>query len=285
MSRPVAVVTGATSGIGREIALGLSKADHHVVMIGRDGARGAAAVESIKAERPGASLDLHLTDLSSLADTRALAAALIEKHPAISLLVNNAGVFSASREVTGEGHEKVLAINHLSPFVLTGALLPALQAAGRARIVAIGSDTSDRAKIDPDNLELERGWNFVRAYGQAKLAQMITTFVLAERLAGSGVTANVVHPGAVATNLIRAQGPIGLAWKIMAPFMLTAREGAETPLHVSLAPALSEATGLYFKARKAAPPNPLALNPVLRRAVWSATEQLISGRAMAPRRT
>ena len=276
MSRSVAVVTGATSGIGREIALALAKADRHVIMVGRDPERGAAALDFIEAQAPSASLDLNLTDLSSIENTQALASALMERYPAISLLVNNAGVFHARREVTVEGHEKVLAINHLSPFVLTNALLPALKAAGEARIVTVGSDTSDKAKIDPDNLELTHGWNFVRAYAQAKLAQMMTTFVLAERIEGTGVTANVVHPGAVATNLIRAGGPIGLAWKIMAPFMLTEREGADTPLFAALAPELGDATGLYFKKRSPTPPNPLAAQATLRANVWAATETLVA---------
>lgn len=274
MNGPVAVVTGSTGGIGREIALGLAKADYRVVMIGRDPLRGAAAVDWIKAQVPTASLDLHLIDLSLLANTRALAAKLTQNHPSISVLVNNAGIFNARREVTEEGHEKVLAVNHLSPFVFAHALLPALKAAGHARIVTVGSDTSDQAKIDPGNLELTRGWNFVRAYAQAKLAQMMTTFTLAERLTGTGVTANVVHPGAVATNLIRARGPIGLAWKMMAPFMLTEGEGADTPLYAALAPELAQTTGLYFKKRKPVPPNPLALQPALKEAVWAATEHL-----------
>ncbi len=271
---PVAVVTGGTGGIGRHIALGLAEAGHHVIIVGRDPQRGAAAADWIKSQVPAANPDLRLTDLSSLANTRALAKSLLETYPQISILVNNAGIFNARHDITPEGHEKVLAVNHLSPFVLTNALLPALQAAGRARIVTVGSDTSDTARIDPANLELRRGWNFVRAYSRAKLAQMMTTFALAGRLSGTGVTANVAHPGAVATNLIRARGPIGLAWKLMAPFMLNEKEGADTPLYVALAPELSEARGEYFKKRKIVHPNPRALQPELRAAVWDATEEL-----------
>jgi NAD(P)-dependent dehydrogenase (short-subunit alcohol dehydrogenase family) len=272
---PVAVVTGATGGIGRWIALGLAKAGRHVVLVGRDAGRAQSAQAWIASRMPDASTEIRIADLSSLGGTRMLANAISESHPAISLLVNNAGIFSERRVQTPEGHERVLATNHLSPFVLSLALEPALRAAGQARIVTVGSDTSDKARMDPANLELTRGWNLVRAYSRAKLAQMMTTFTLAERLAGSGVTANVVHPGAVATGLVRSPGIIGLSWRLMAPFLLTEEQGADTPLHVALSPDLADATGLYFKKRMPVTPNRRALDPALRTAVWTATEQLV----------
>ncbi len=276
MADPVAVVTGATGGIGRSIALGLARAGHRVIMIGRDAARGEAAQAWIAAQVPQARTELMLADLSSLAETRALATTIMASHPRISVLVNNAGVFLAKRAVTAEGHETVLATNHLSPFVFSMALLPALKATGQARIVTVGSDTSDKARIDPDNLELTHGWNFVRAYAQAKLAQMMTTFELSRRLTDTGVTANVVHPGAVATGLVRTPGVIGLSWKLMAPFLLTEEQGAETPLHVALAPELAQSTGLYFKKRATVKPNPRALDAALVARVWMATEKLVA---------
>ena len=115
----------------------------------------------------------------------------------------------------------------------------------------------------------------VRAYGRAKLAQMATTFTLAERLAGTGVTANVVHPGAVATGLVRSPGVIGLSWKLMAPFLLSEEQGADTPLHVALAPEVDAVTGRYFKKRQPVRPNRRALDPALRARIWSATEALL----------
>ncbi len=270
----VAVVTGATGGIGKWIALGLARAGHHVVLTGRDPGRGHAAEAWINAQAPKATTELHLVDLSSLAATRELGKVLVERHSQISVLVNNAGVFLHRREVTPEGHEKVLATNHLSPFLLSNALEPALRACGAARIVTVGSDTSDKARIDPGNLELQRGWNYLRAYRRAKLAQMMTTFVLAERLAGTGVTANVVHPGAVATGLVRAPGLIGLSWKIMAPFLLTEQQGADTPLYAAGSPELASMTGKYLKKRVAVAPNRLAADAALRQEIWAETERL-----------
>ena len=196
----------------------------------------------------------------------------------MDVLVNNAGIFMPRREETPEGHELVLAVNHLAPFVLTRALLPALRRAaaarGQARIVNIGSSTSDRARIYPDDLEGRRRWGLVHTYGQSKLALLIATCGWAERLRGSGITANIVHPGAVATGLVRARGPIGLVWNAMAPFLLTEEQGADTPLHVATSPDFTGVTGAYVKKRRVVAPNRRALNPALAAQVWEATGAL-----------
>lgn len=276
---PVSVVTGATGGIGRWIALGLARAGHTVVAVGRDRGRGDELLQWIGARVPDARVELLVTDLSSLAATRQAGMMIDARFPAIDVLINNAGVFTTRRQVTAEGHEQVLAINHLAPFVLTRTLMPALRGAaaagGRARIVNIGSSTSDRAKINPDDLELLRGWRMVRAYSQSKLALMMTTFAWAQRLQGTGVVANVVHPGAVATGLVRAAGPVGLAWRAMAPFLLNAEQGADTPLHVALAPQFANVSGVYVKQRRVVRPNRRAEDQAQVDAVWTATEHLV----------
>ena len=278
---PVSVVTGATGGIGRWIALGLARAGHTVVLIGRDRARGEAALQWVTARAPGAALDLLLCDLSSVAATRIAAMMIDARYPVIDVLVNNAGTFSTRRELTEEGHERVLATNQLSAFMLTRALIPALrcaaEASGSARIVNIGSSTSDRAKIEPSDLEGEQRWSMVRAYGQSKLALMMQTFGWAQRLQGTGVVANVVHPGTVATKLVRARGAVGLAWRLMAPFIATEEQGADTPLHVALAPEFGGITGAYVKRRRIVKPNRLALDSDLVERVWLATEKLAGG--------
>jgi len=140
--------------------------------------------------------------------------------------------------------------------------------------VNIGSSTSDRARIDPADLESRCGWGMVRSYSQSKLALMIATMGWAQRLQESGVVANVVHPGTVATGLVRAPGPIGLAWRIMAPFLLRENDGAETPLHVAMSPAFKQITGAYVKKRRVVRPNRLALDAALVERVWQATETL-----------
>ena len=272
--RPIAIVTGATGGIGRWIALGMARAGHRVILIGRDPARGTAVQEWIDRQAPQAQTELLIADLSLLSQTRDVARCIAVRHPRISVLINNAGVFEARPIATAEGHDRVLATNLLSPFVLTQSLLPLLVAGAPARIVNVGSSTSDRAQIDPGRLVLGRHWAMQRAYAQSKLALMMVTFRLADRLKGTGVVANVVHPGLVATGLVKSGGVIGLAWRVLAFAARTEEQGAETPLYAALASELASVSGLYLKDRRAVPPNPRALDRDLAERVWQATERL-----------
>jgi NAD(P)-dependent dehydrogenase (short-subunit alcohol dehydrogenase family) len=271
---PVAVVTGATGGIGRWIALGLAREGYHVVVIGRDRARGEAAQNWIARKAPQADTSLIIADLSLLAATRSAGEIIAARHKQIKLLVNNAGIFDAAPVTTEEGHERVLATNLLSPFVLTQTLLPSLRAGAPSRIITVGSSTSDRARIDPDRLVLGRRWTMVRAYGQSKLAVMMMTFALAKELEGTGVVANVVHPGLVASGLVKTPGMIGFVWRCLAPFALSEEEGADTPLIAALAPAFANVSGAYIKNGRIVSPNRRALDPALVARVWSATQRL-----------
>jgi retinol dehydrogenase-12 len=275
-TQKICVVTGASSGIGKWIALGMAQAGYAVVMVGRDPARGAAAKFWILERVPGASLDLRVVDLSSLAATVALAQDIAARYGKLDVLVLNAGMFLSSRQVTGEGHESVLAVNHLSPFVMIRELAGALQAAAPSRVVIVGSSSSDRAKIQPENLELVRGWGMLRAYSSSKLAVMMTGFEWSRRLQAKGITVNVVHPGFVGSELIRNTGAIGLAWRLLKRFAKTEEQGAQTPLFVALDTRQAGITGKYFKNSRVAPPNKLALNEGLCQQVWQATERLVN---------
>ncbi len=255
--------------------MGLARANYHVVLICRDSERGHAVAAWIASHVPEASTEMLLANLSSLRETHRLGLEIAAAHPRLDVLVNNAGMFAARQQVTAEGHDAVLAVNHLAPFVLTNALEGALRSGAPSRIVNIGSSTSDRAKIDPENLELTRHWAMVRAYSQSKLAMMMATFARAEHLRGSEVVANVVHPGAVATGLIKERGLIGAAWRLMAHFQRTEEQGADTPLHVALAPDWAGVTGAYVKDRVAVRPNPRALDVGLVKKVVSATRVLV----------
>jgi len=269
-----AVVTGATSGIGRWIALGLARAGFCTILVVRDAVRGAATQQWIAERSPGAATELLPADLSLLSEARAASGRIAAAHPRLSLLVNNAGLFSERRRVTAEGRELVFAVNHLAPFVLTRELLGVLREGAPARIVNVGSAASDNARIELDDLEGARRWSMRHAYGQSKLALMMATFAWAERLQGAGITANVVHPGLVATNIGKRPGMIGLLWKLGMPFMLRPERGADTPLHVALAPELEAVSGRYFKRRQEAEPNKLARDPALMARLWTETERL-----------
>ncbi|MGI4976629.1 MAG: SDR family NAD(P)-dependent oxidoreductase [Janthinobacterium lividum] len=269
--REVALVTGASGGIGPWIALGLARAGRHVVLAGRDAGRVEAARAWVEERAPGSAPEGEVADLSSLAAARELGERVAARHGALAVLVNNAGVFRDRREVTAEGREVVLAVNHLAPFVLTRALMPALRAAGGGgRVVNVGSSSSDRASIDPDDLELRRGWGLVRAYGRSKLAMMMAGFEWAER--EPGVVSVVVHPGGVRTGIVRAGGVVQLGWAALSPFLLTPEQGAEVPVRAAVAEGV--AGGQYLKARGAVAPNRRALDAGLRARVWAATERL-----------
>jgi NAD(P)-dependent dehydrogenase (short-subunit alcohol dehydrogenase family) len=211
-----------------------------------------------------------------MSSTRALGEGIRARHPSLSLLINNAGTFDTRRVLTSEKKERVLATNLLSPVLLSQMLLPALAAGAPSRIVSVGSSTSDRARIDPDHLELGEAWSMQRAYAQSKLALMIATFAISDHARGTGVVANVVHPGLVATNLVKAGGLIGLVWRCLAPFALTGEQGAASVLFAALSPSMSEMTGVYIKNRSVVAPNPRALDAALVDRVWTETQALIA---------
>jgi NAD(P)-dependent dehydrogenase (short-subunit alcohol dehydrogenase family) len=273
-SEPVAVVTGATSGLGRHVALGLARAGRRLVLIARNAERGEAARAWLTHQAPTAEVELEYADLSLLAATRDAGERIAARHPQIALLMANAGVFRAKPLATAEGLDQVLAVNLLSPLVLAETLVPALKAGAPARIVMTGSSSSDRANLAPDQLVLGERWGMVRAYGQSKLALLMATIALAERLEGSGVSANVVHPGFVATPLVREPGAIGAAWALLGRFGLSEAEGADSPLHVALDPEFAVRSGAYVKKRRPVRPNPQALDRDQCRRVLAEAERL-----------
>ena len=244
------------------------------MLVGRDPARLAAASAWIAGRVPDAILPTVQADLSRLADTRRAAAEILGLAPSLDILVNNAGTLSPRRTETAEGHELTLAVNHLAPFVLTRLLMPSLQASGAGRAVMVGSSSSDHASIDPDDLELRRGWFMTRAYARSKLALLMTSMETAERVRGTGVTVNVVHPGLVATGLVRGGGIDQLVWTAIGRLALTEAQGADTPVHAALSPTLAGVSGCYLKRRAVVAPNRRALDPGLRARVFAATERL-----------
>lgn len=247
------VVTGATSGIGKYAALGLAQRGAKLVLTGRDPERMAAAVAWIKARAPDAKIDSDLADFASLGEVRALAARLLARHPRIDVLLNNAGLIMGRRILTADGYETTFQVNHLAPFLLTNLLLPALKATAPSRIVTVASAASRRGHIHFDDLGLaKQGIGFMRAYSQSKLANIMFTRALSRRLAGSGVTANCLHPGFVATNF-GSQG--GIFWGIAKLFAIPPEVGAENAVYAVAAPELNGVTGQYLVNMKPARPN------------------------------
>lgn len=272
----VGVVTGITSGIGGAVARALAARGAHVVAVARSPERGERAVRAIRASVAGAELTLMICDLASQASIRRFAGDLRARFPAVHALVNNAGAIVPERQLTEDRIEAIFATNHLGPFLLTRLLLDPLRAGAPARVVNVASEAHRRGFIDFGDLQLERRYSPVRAYCNAKLADVLFTFELSRRLEGAGVTANCLHPGAVATTWGDAGSlPVRLAWRIARPFFLNADEGARGPVHLAASPELEGVTGRYFVRTREARPAPQASDTEAARRLWAASEELV----------
>ena len=219
----VIFVTGSTDGLGREVARRLAGGGDHVIVHGRDVERGRALVREIEASTPGAAA-FYRADFAALANVRELAAAVRRDYDRLDVLVNNAGILTSPdrRPVSSDGYELHFQVNYLSGYLLTRLLLPLLRESAPARVVNVSSRSS--APLDFDDLMLEQGYSAGRAYGQSKLAQVMSTFSLAEELEGTGVTVNAVHPATLMdTDLVTDMG--------MEP-RSTVEEGAQAVLHL-----------------------------------------------------
>jgi NAD(P)-dependent dehydrogenase (short-subunit alcohol dehydrogenase family) len=250
-TRPMAgrtvLVTGGTSGIGRETAVGLAVMGAHVAITGRDHGRTEGAAQEIGAAG-GGQVDLFGADLSSQSEVRRLADEVHQSLARIDVLVNNAGGYWNTRHVTVDGLERTFAVNHLAPFLLTNLLLDRLKQSAPARVVTVSSHAHADGRIDFDDLQGERAYSGARAYNQSKLANVLFTYELARRLRGTSVTANALHPGVVNTSF-GAEDPSRvqrLFVPFMRPFMKTPAQGAATSVHLASAPDLERVTGRYF---------------------------------------
>jgi NAD(P)-dependent dehydrogenase (short-subunit alcohol dehydrogenase family) len=278
-----AVVTGASTGIGLETARYLAAWGAKVTVVGRDVPRTRKAAEAVahSAREAGiAAPDVAgLTcDFGSLASVRELSRALLDRHARLHVLVNNAGCWLHSRQDSAEGHEMTFAVNHLAPFLLTRELLPRITATGSGRIVTVSSRLHvDAPALDPDLLRAPARYSGIGAYAASKLCNVMFAAELAERLKGTGVTSNAVHPGDVATEVTRSSKVLSfLSDRVGRPLLLTPEEGARTSVHVATAPGLATTTGRYFAACREARHSRHVDDPALRRRLWEVSERLTS---------
>jgi NAD(P)-dependent dehydrogenase (short-subunit alcohol dehydrogenase family) len=280
----IAVVTGASGGIGLWTAAGLAKAGAHVILICRNAGRGAAA-KTFVARAGGRAPDLILADFSDLNAVRGAGVKVAERYPQIHNLVNNAGLFSRKRELTRDGYEMTFAVNHLAPFLFTNTLLPALERGGtrerHARIVTVASAAADRASLRLDDLMSTRGYRMFGAYSQSKLANILFTKELARRLPPRLVSANCLHPGAVATRIGNQGGIGGLVWSAMKPFLLSPEDGAMNTLYAAASLEIEGVSGAYFVKMHPANPNPIADDVDFAGRLWSESEKLLAAALFA----
>jgi NAD(P)-dependent dehydrogenase (short-subunit alcohol dehydrogenase family) len=241
----ISIVTGPTSGIGAETALGLARLGGTVVLVARNRARGARLASNL--ERAGAAAaHVVVADLSSQEQIAGAADAIARAVPQVDVLVNNAGAYFARRQTSRDGIEMNLALNHLAYFSLTLRLMGALRRSAAARVVNVSSEAHWSATIDFDDLQSERGYDRLRAYARSKLANVLFTYELARRLEGTSVTVNAVHPGAVATNLGANNGWLKVRVRNLVRGLSSPAEGARTSVYVATAPALRGVSGKYF---------------------------------------
>ena len=272
------LVTGANAGIGRATATGLARAGAQLIMVCRDEERGRQALESIREQSGSERVQLLLGDLASQASIRVLARRILAEHGELHVLINNAAVLPRSREVTVDGLERQFATNHLAGFLLTRLLLERLQQSAPARIVNVASGAHIRATIDFEDLQAERGYDPTLVYGRTKLMNVLFTYELARRLAGSGVTANCLHPGVIATSLLRNY--IGLPRpfrRLLSLFFGSPARGALTSLHLAQASELEQVSRQYFKAAQAVPSSPNSYDEQAAARLWAVSEQLCGG--------
>ncbi len=272
MNKRVCIVTGASSGIGKAIALGLAQIGVTVILVCRDKNRGESVLNEIKQKYQNSSVDLFLADLSSQESIRALVRQYVEKYKQLHVLVNNAGVYFTKRHITVDGTETVFSVNYLAPFLLTNLLLDTLKRSTPSRIINVAGAHHSKGKINFDDLQGAQDFNGSRAIAQSKLALVLYTYELARRLEGTGVTANCSDPGMVATNLTDKDEDFPkffkYMFKLVKPFMKSPAKGAETSIYLASSPEVEGITGQYFANKKITKSSPASYDIDTARRLW-----------------
>jgi NAD(P)-dependent dehydrogenase (short-subunit alcohol dehydrogenase family) len=246
MNNQTILITGASTGIGLQSALGLAKLGAEVVMVGRDEARTVQAVELVKSQTGNQAISYLLADLSSLKEVRKLAGEFKDKYGKLDVLLNNAGAIFLSRKISVDGYEMTLALNHLNYYLLTSLLLDVLKAGPAGRVVNVSSRAHYRGHVNFDDLQSQHGYNGMRAYGMSKLMNVLFTYELARRLQGTQVTANCLHPGFVASNFAGNNGWfVRFAMRFMSG-RISVEDGAKCSIYLASSPDVQGVSGKYF---------------------------------------
>jgi NAD(P)-dependent dehydrogenase (short-subunit alcohol dehydrogenase family) len=287
MKGKVVVVTGATSGIGQVAAEKLAAMGARIVQVARDRERGEAAMKRLRELSPSVAHSIHYADLSRLSEMRRVAADIAAAEPRIDVLINNAGAIFSTRQVTEDGLEHTFALNHMSYFMLVHGLRQRLLASTPARIVNTASDAHEPFTLDFEDLQSEKAyqsnfWEGVRwggpafkVYGRSKLCNILFTRELSRRLAGTGVTANSLHPGFVATRFgDQTGGLLSFGIRVAKRFALTPERGAETLVYLASSPEVDGVTGEYFHRCRPATPSEEARDDGKAKRLWKDTASL-----------
>ncbi len=272
----VAIVTGATAGIGLYTALGLARQGMRLVIVGRDPGRTERA-RRLVAERSGSDrVETALADFASLAAVRRLAEALLAGHERIDFLVNNAGLISPRFQLSKDGYELTFAVNHLAPFLLTNLLLDRLRGSAPARIVTVASQAHRGAHLDLSEVARPRDWTPLSAYNRSKLCNILFSRALARRLDAKEVTAACLHPGVVATAIGDHAGVLArLGWRLVRPFLIGPEKGAATSLFLATLADPTPFHGAYVISNRVAEPDAAMRDNRLGEELWTESVRLV----------
>ncbi len=266
MEGKIVLITGATDGIGKQTAFELAKQGATVLLHGRNSKRLIDTMNDCRKKVLHPKLDFFNADFASLNAIRRMVVDLEQKYDRLDVLINNAGVFMKSRELSHDGYEMTFAVNHLAHFFLTHLCLPLLKASPSARVITVSSIAHMRATLDFENLQGEKKFDGYDAYSRSKLANVLFAVELAERMKGSKLTSNALHPGVIATKLLEA----GFAMK-----GASLAEGAETSVYLASSPEVEGVTGKYFVKKRPQPYNPIVDNADLRKRFWEHSCRLV----------
>jgi len=287
MKGKVVVITGATSGIGQVAAESLAGWGARIVQVARDQGRGQEAMKRLGERTPNVAHSIFYADLSRLSEMKRIALEIATAEPRIDVLINNAGAMFGSRHLTEDGLERTFALNHMAYFVLTHGLRGRLAASAPARVVNTASDAHLGARLDINDLQSEKAYrgNFLetlryggpgfKVYGRSKLCNILFTRELARRLAGTGVTANSLHPGFVATRFgDETGGLISFGIGVAKRFALSPQQGAETLIYLASSPEVAGVSGEYFAKCRPATPSQAAQDDAMAQHLWAETARL-----------
>lgn len=282
MSGKTCLVTGAASGIGAATAHALAQQGAEVILVDINAEKVAATSAQIVSQTGNRSVTILQADLSSQQEIRDLAQRFLTRHQRLDVLVNNAGAMFPERKESVDGIEATLALNYLGHFLLTNLMLDTLKASAPARIVNVSSRSHARAKIDFDDLQFRSGYTGLRAYERSKLAIILFTYELARRLQDSGVTANALHPGVVATDFARdGGGMMSLIMRLFRFGFITPEQGAQTSIFLAASPNVEGITGKYFVKCKRVPSSPASYDEDVARRLWAWSEGRTNLRVIA----
>jgi retinol dehydrogenase-12/retinol dehydrogenase-13 len=273
----IILITGGTSGIGKETVKGLALTGATVIFTARDSRKGEETKREISTETNNSNVEYLMCDLASLSSIRACAREFSEQWDRLDVLIHNAGVLPQKRQESKDGIELNFAVNFLAPFLLTSLLLPLLKQSAPSRVINVSSSMHREGTIDFNDLQSKKSFDKYKAYAQSKLALLLFTKKLAKELQGSGVTVNALHPGVVGTEMtmqnVRRMNPV--AAFVFKRTLVTPAQGAETSIYLATSPEVANISGEYFDKKKVAPASALASDAELATKLWDISAKLV----------